>query len=87
MLTDSWKAWKNAESGTIQSNDSTGFYSGYVAGIADAFGELLFDIPAGVNLKQIKAIVSKYIDDNPTEWNKPAKEIVINALKKAFPKK
>jgi len=35
--------------------------------------------------KQLKAVVVKYLNDHPEEQHKPASELVIFALGKAFP--
>lgn len=35
---------------------------------------------ADVTLKQVYAIVGKYLDDNPDQWSKPASVLVRNAL-------
>lgn len=74
------------------SNDKTmkwyrvGHAEGYIAGIRDMLIDLEYIcVPTGVNGSQIDAIVLKYINDNPTKWNKPASSLVWTPLIDAFP--
>jgi len=60
---------------------------GYVKGVVDSFNDIAFKIPSGVTTGQLCSVVGKYIDDHPSEWNQEAADLVIKALKKAFPKK
>jgi hypothetical protein len=61
-------------------------HSAYILGVYDT-SSVLYNIPGGVNAAQIIAVVSKYLKNHPEEWNKPAAELVVKALKEAFPKK
>ncbi len=63
-----------------------GHSEGYVAGIRDMLVDLEYIcIPNGVTSAQVNAIVLKYIDDNPTKWNKSASFLVWTPLLEAFP--
>ncbi len=64
-----------------------GSYMGYVQGIYDSTSGLVFDPFAEVTVAQVCAVVAKYLKENPEKWNQPAHLLVIEALKKAFPKK
>ena len=58
---------------------------GYIAGVADAFNGAVFCMPQGTSRGQVHAIVKKYVDDNPAEWQEPAASLVAASLKAAFP--
>jgi len=60
-------------------------FRGYVAGVQDASNGHLFCVPEDVPLSQASAVVEKYLSDNPRLWNKPAKDLVANALRLAYP--
>ena len=62
------------------------FFIGYVTGVYDSSDDIYF-YPAKPTISQICSIVSKYLKDNPDKWSGPADLIVIDALRKAFPKK
>ena len=62
-----------------------GEYSGYIIGVHDAFDGALFCTPQDATKGQVKAVVSKYLRANPEAWNKPAEELIIAALRIAFP--
>ncbi len=65
---------------------SSGFYMGYVAGVYDAMRGF-FNVPEDITVKQICAIVEKYLKENPEKWALPASVLVTEALQKAFPKR
>jgi hypothetical protein len=60
-------------------------FRGYVAGVQDVSNGQLFCVPEDVPLSQASAIVQKYLSDNPRLWNKPAKDLVVRALRSAYP--
>jgi hypothetical protein len=60
-------------------------FRGYVAGVQDVFNGQLFCVPEDVPLSQASAVVKKYLSDNPQLWNKPAKELVVDSLRLAYP--
>ena len=45
----------------------------------------LFNIPDGVTIGQACDVVGKWLDMHPEELNKPARQLVAEALKEAFP--
>lgn len=66
---------------------SDGLYVGYVTGVFDATSGILFDPPRKVTGLQVYSIVTKYLKENPEKWNQPASDLVLEALRKAFPKR
>jgi hypothetical protein len=59
-------------------------YRGYVIGVHDAT-DLMYGPKQNVSERQICAIVAKYLKAHPEKWNEPASDLVITALKEAFP--
>jgi len=62
------------------------FFIGYVTGVYDSSDDFYF-YPAHPTIEQICSIVAKYLKDNPDKWSGSADLIIIDALRKAFPKK
>jgi hypothetical protein len=62
-----------------------GIYGGYVTGVHDSLNGMLFCTPKNVSVGQMKAVVAKYMSENPVEWNRRADWLVVNALKNGFP--
>lgn len=61
-------------------------YIYYISGVVDTMIDASFIcIPEGVNNGQIFAIVTKYIKNNPENWNKSASHLVIQPILDAFP--
>jgi hypothetical protein len=63
-----------------------GLYAGFVIGAFDAYilAGLLCP-PDQVTMGQAMAIVSRYLEANPAEWNLPAIDLVRDGLRSAFP--
>jgi len=61
------------------------FYIGYVAGVYDLSDDFYY-YPGKPTIKDLCSIVAKHLKDNPEKWSMPADLLVIEALKKAFPK-
>lgn len=61
-------------------------FMGYVTGVADTRGEVL-GVPAGVTKDQICAIVGRYLENHPDEWNEVGSILVEKALRNAFGKR
>lgn len=70
-----------------------GSYTGYIIGISDTY-EFIQDwkgfdpticTPGAVTVGQLKAIVRKYLDNNPELLHLDAAGLVLTALRKAFP--
>lgn len=62
------------------------FFLGYVTGVADARGEVL-GVPHGITKDQICAIVGRYLENHPDEWNEIGSILVEKALRNAFHKR
>ena len=80
-----WREYSKANAGNPYNENDDGFYTGYVAGICDANMHTLFKIPEGATIGQVCDVVGKWLDRHPEKLNKPAKQLVIQALKEAFP--
>jgi hypothetical protein len=60
-------------------------FRAYVIGVHDTASGILFCPPADLGEVQTSAIVAKYMENNPQEWNKSGSTIVTMALSQAFP--
>lgn len=84
-LVQHMKEWeKGEEHDKDGSFFQSGTYLGYVIGVFDA-STYLFGPTVNVTAGQICAIVAKYLKANPEKWNEPASDLIIKALKEAFP--
>ncbi|MEI8033139.1 MAG: Rap1a/Tai family immunity protein [Chlorobiaceae bacterium] len=84
-LVSSWREYSRATAGQPHNANDDGFFTGYVAGVCDAKMHTLFEIPEGATIGQACDVVGQWLDRHPEEWNKPARQLVIKALKEAFP--
>lgn len=65
-----------------------GQFLGFVFGIALAGNDAQwFAIPGTVDAGQEEAIVGKYLDNHPEEWNLPAQTLVYKAFRAVYPGK
>jgi len=62
------------------------FFVGYVTGVYDSSDDVYF-YPAKPTIAQVCSIVSRHLKDHPDKLNGPADLLIIDALRKAFPKK
>lgn len=62
-----------------------GAFVGYVAGAADALNGSVICAPKGTTLAQTQTVVTDYLKKHPDQWEKPAKALVLTALKQAYP--
>ena len=84
-LVDTWRQYARSNSGKPFNENDDGFYTGYVAGVCDAEARTLFRVPEGATIGQACDVVGLWLEKHPEEWNKPAKQLVVKALKEAFP--
>ena len=85
-LVEKMREWEKASRlEGVASLREIGFYQGYVAGVADAFGGIAFCPPSNANVGQILVVVSKYLYANPAHWAEPATVLITDALAKAYP--
>ena len=62
------------------------YFQGYVSGVASAARHQL-NLPEGAQVDQLCRIVYQYLQENSNELHEPAADLVVSALKKAFPGK
>lgn len=92
-LVENMRQWEKAESKDPNIDFyAAGRYVAFVTGVHDAMGacdslKSLDKIctPQGATVRQLVAVVSKYLKDNPSKWDQPAVVLVMNALRQAFP--
>ncbi len=85
-LSNKWKEYKKRETGVANFNSTdAAFFVGYVEGIADSNGGVLFTIPESATAQQIMGVVGKWLDDHPSDLKKPADFLVMQALRAAYP--
>jgi hypothetical protein len=80
----------NAHVSRVTEWQNVGLYEGFVMGVVLVgihYCEYLFSIPDSVTNGQIFAAVGKYLDSHPTEWNKDADRLVVEALRVVWPYK
>jgi len=61
-------------------------YGAYILGVHDAT-TVLYGDKGKISIQQILGIVAKYLKAHPEKLNGPGSDLVIEALKEAFPKK
>jgi hypothetical protein len=92
-LVECARAWKAvyANGNKTRSSDvlcDASYYLGAVITCAEIQqGNGLIELPVGITTDQLAAIVAKYLEKNPEEWNKREWILIWNALVKSFPKK
>ncbi len=84
-LVTTWREYAKASAGNPYNDNDEGFYTGYVAGVCDANMHVNIIIPEGATIGQACDVVGRWLETHPEELNKPAKQLVIKALKEAFP--
>lgn len=62
------------------------FFIGYVTGVYDSSDDVYF-YPAKPTIAQVCSIVTAYLKENLDKLSGPADLLIIDALRKAFPKK
>ena len=63
-----------------------GIYTGFVYGVYDVYGSSNSICPSeNVTRGQVGSVVSKFLKEFPERWDEPAFQLVVDALKKAFP--
>jgi Rap1a immunity proteins len=60
-------------------------FIGYVSGVRDTLDGTAFCIPADVKSGRLDSMVSKYVREHPEELDKRGNELVVSALRPAFP--
>jgi len=81
------REFEKARAGDPNANyDDATYYMGFVIGVHDATA-YNYNTPSQITVGQIWAVVAKYLKDNPEKWSQPASLLVMEALRKAFPKR
>jgi hypothetical protein len=68
-----------------RSGTSSGMLLGYIAGVHDAFDNTAICTPSNATLGQLKAVVVKFLKENPEVWAKNGDNVIFLALGRAFP--
>ncbi len=63
----------------------SGYFDGYVKGVADLSIDILWCPPRRVKGGQVPKIIAKYLEAHPERLHENADKLVIDALKIAFP--
>jgi len=84
MLVEDWKAYKAmSKPKPLKSPkllQGRAHYMGYVVGVIDSNYDLIF-FPPDVTLEQLFNAVGKHLEAHPDEWQEPAVNLVLQALK------
>jgi hypothetical protein len=62
-----------------------GEYLGYVMGFYDATW-FFYAAPQNITAGRVTAVVAAFLNQHPEKWNRPAWDLVMEALREAFPK-
>jgi hypothetical protein len=62
-----------------------GEFRGYVTGFYDATW-FFYAAPDNITASRVVAVVAAFLKQNPQKWNRPAWDLVMEALREAFPK-
>jgi hypothetical protein len=80
----------NAHVSRVKEWQNVGLYEGFVMAVVLVgihHRDPIFSIPDSVTNGQIFAVVGKYLDSHPTEWDKDADRLVVKALQTVWPYK
>ncbi len=87
VLVKEWHEYKKYQLGIDYNSYYFIAYKKYIKNIYPYCGQKSIEFPSNVTDDQICAVVGKWLDEHPEEWNKPGNELILNALIQAFPKK
>jgi len=85
------KKWANASERIARGNASDVDYQdsamlmGFIIGVADGTQGEMMCVPTGTSGAQLKAMVTKFLNENPATWGKDASLLVMYALVPDFP--
>jgi len=87
-LVEWMKEYDKVDNGSLNAKIfDAGMYMGYIIGVQNCLNSFVnpqIHFPDGVTNGQLCSIVSKYLKDNPEQWNLPADILVYEALYEAF---
>ncbi|MGO9409622.1 MAG: Rap1a/Tai family immunity protein [Spirochaetia bacterium] len=88
-LHDQWTSYQKFDNHDPNANMlDIGSFMGVVVGVVmmEESADLhLFSIPSNALPAQIFAVVGKYVSAHPEEWNLPAAQLVVEALRAVWP--
>ena len=86
-LHDCWVSAQKANDGTASERDwpLAYIYAGFVAGAAGVMNAADWLNLTNITWAQQQAVVGKYLDDHPEQWNLPAETLVYRALHAVWP--
>ncbi|AZE53451.1 hypothetical protein C4K03_1280 [Pseudomonas synxantha] len=79
-----WGVQFEKENGTPVSAVSFG-YVGYVSGAMDSMNQIMFCAPKKVTYSQAASVFMKYLRNNPEVRDKPAPDLIVEAMAKPYP--
>jgi hypothetical protein len=85
-LLESMSGHEKSMAGDQGSTSMALHFMGYVTGVNDATNSF-YGSMNNVTVNQMCFIVTKYMKTHPEKWNQCAVDLVVEALKEAFPKK
>ena len=71
--------------GTDKDESLSDRFVGYVEGIVDALDDRIICTPPDTKFGQLRAMVRKYVLDNPEHWGGGGNDMIIAALQSTFP--
>lgn len=89
FLIKGWRELRKAMDSPTAEIDyfNVGIFIGYVEGITEVYNGALFSYPYGTIRQQIVQIVGNYLEKHPERWNVAGFELIIDAMKEAYPLK
>ena len=78
-----WEKYERKD--PLANNLVSGVFMGYVAGVADAYDEIIVCPPDSSNVRQLSGVVAAFLNANPARWAEPADVLVKDALTQSFP--
>ncbi len=78
------REYEKAERGVSFNGVADGVFIGFVTGVFDTISTTLC-ISDDITVRQVQAIVAKYLNEHPEQWGRPAYALVTFALRSAFP--
>jgi hypothetical protein len=78
-----WEKYERKD--PLANNLVAGVFMGYVAGVADAYDEIIICPPDNSTVRQLSGVVAEFLKLNPHLLAEPAEVLVKDALLKSFP--
>ena len=78
-----WEKYERKD--PLANNLVAGVFMGYVAGVADAYDEIIICPPDNSTVRQLSGVVAAFLKGNAPRWAEPADVLVKEALLQSFP--